>query len=175
MLPSLRRRIKAAAHSAVAYLAAAQHDDGTWTPLWFGNEDEPDSENPTYGTARVVSALQGLDADEFPLAGDLSAAGVCWLLAARNADGGWGGGSLSPSSIEETALATDALAGAGGGAAVAAAARSGAAWLIERTAAGTDVRPTTIGLYFAKLWYHEQLYPLIFAVSALARVRDLPL
>lgn len=173
MSPDLRRRVTAAARRGVAYLAGAQHDDGAWTPLWFGNEDEPDSENPTYGTARVVSALQRLDANEFPLAGDLLAAGVRWLLDARNADGGWGGGSRSPSSIEETALATDALAGAGTGADVAAAARSGAAWLIEHTAAGTNVRPTPIGLYFAKLWYHEQLYPLIFAVSALARVRDL--
>jgi hypothetical protein len=28
-------------------------------------------------------------------------------------------------------------------------------------------------LYFASLWYHEELYPWIFAVSALQRVADL--
>jgi hypothetical protein len=27
-----------------------------------------------------------------------------------------------------------------------------------------------IGLYFAKLWYYERLYPLIFATAALGRV-----
>ncbi len=27
--------------------------------------------------------------------------------------------------------------------------------------------PWPIGFYFAKLWYHEQLYPLIFATAAL--------
>jgi squalene-hopene/tetraprenyl-beta-curcumene cyclase len=29
--------------------------------------------------------------------------------------------------------------------------------------------PTPIGLYFARLWYFEELYPLIFAASALGR------
>jgi squalene-hopene/tetraprenyl-beta-curcumene cyclase len=29
--------------------------------------------------------------------------------------------------------------------------------------------PWPIGFYFAKLWYHERLYPLIFAVTALGK------
>jgi squalene-hopene/tetraprenyl-beta-curcumene cyclase len=29
--------------------------------------------------------------------------------------------------------------------------------------------PSPIGLYFAKLWYYEKLYPLIFTVSALGQ------
>ena len=32
------------------------------------------------------------------------------------------------------------------------------------------MRASPIGLYFAKLWYYEDLYPLIFAVSALQKV-----
>jgi squalene-hopene/tetraprenyl-beta-curcumene cyclase len=30
---------------------------------------------------------------------------------------------------------------------------------------------TPIGFYFAKLWYFEKLYPIIFAVAALGRAR----
>ena len=33
--------------------------------------------------------------------------------------------------------------------------------------------PTPIGFYFAKLWYFEKLYPIIFAVAALGRARRL--
>jgi squalene-hopene/tetraprenyl-beta-curcumene cyclase len=29
--------------------------------------------------------------------------------------------------------------------------------------------PSPIGFYFAKLWYYEKLYPLIFTVSALGQ------
>jgi squalene-hopene/tetraprenyl-beta-curcumene cyclase len=30
-------------------------------------------------------------------------------------------------------------------------------------------QPAPIGFYFAKLWYYERLYPLIFTVAALGR------
>jgi squalene-hopene/tetraprenyl-beta-curcumene cyclase len=48
----------------------------------------------------------------------------------------------------------------------------GCAWLIEHTQRGTRFDPAPIGLYFARLWYAERLYPLIFTVSALQRARD---
>ncbi len=35
--------------------------------------------------------------------------------------------------------------------------------------AGTWKKPTPIGFYFAKLWYFEKLYPMIFTVAALGR------
>ena len=31
--------------------------------------------------------------------------------------------------------------------------------------------PSPIGFYFAKLWYFEKLYPIIFTVAALGRAR----
>jgi squalene-hopene/tetraprenyl-beta-curcumene cyclase len=46
-------------------------------------------------------------------------------------------------------------------------------WLIERTAEGTAFGPAPIGLYFAKLWYAEELYPLAFTVAALERAARL--
>ena len=42
--------------SARRYLVHAQAADGSWCPLWFGNEHHAAQANPTYGTARVVLA-----------------------------------------------------------------------------------------------------------------------
>src|SRR6185369_8668436 len=49
-----------AIQKGVHFLARTQQNDGSWTPLWFGNQHAPGEENPAYGTARVVSALQEL-------------------------------------------------------------------------------------------------------------------
>ena len=47
---------------------------------------------------------------------------------------------------------------------------SGARWLTERVLSGAWREPAPIGFYFAKLWYSERLYPLIFTAAALGRV-----
>ena len=47
--------------------------------------------------------------------------------------------------------------------------KRGVAWLVERTECGRRFPTSPIGLYFAKLWYSERLYPMIFAVGALER------
>jgi squalene-hopene/tetraprenyl-beta-curcumene cyclase len=47
----------------------------------------------------------------------------------------------------------------------------GLAWLVERVEQGGLAEPTPIGFYFAKLWYFEKLYPIIFSVAALGRAR----
>ncbi|MHC4553541.1 MAG: hypothetical protein ACYSUT_12385, partial [Planctomycetota bacterium] len=44
-------------------------------------------------------------------------------------------------------------------------------WLSERTKQGTEFAAAPIGLYFARLWYAERLYPVVFALSALTAVR----
>ena len=49
----------------------------------------------------------------------------------------------------------------------------GTAWLIENTRKGAVARAAPIGLYFASLWYYEELYPLVFTVAALGQVRRL--
>ena len=71
-----------------------------------------------------------------------------------------------PSSVEETALAVEALAGTSHRDVI----ERGARWLIERVESGAWREPAPIGFYFARLWYHEQLYPLIWTVGALGRV-----
>jgi squalene-hopene/tetraprenyl-beta-curcumene cyclase len=101
--------------------------------------------------------------------------GVAWLLGAQNPDGGWGGAAGCPSSVEETALAVEILIHAPGadapGSPVEVAVNKGLLWLIERVEQGGLNHPTPIGFYFAKLWYYETLYPVIFTVAALGRAR----
>ena len=181
--PPMRRRMQRAIGRAVAYLRASQRLDGSWLPLWFGNQSAPAQENPTYGTARVLIALQDLAADRrWPGVGLMIVAAAEWLLAAQSGDGGWGGARSVPPSVEETALAVDALAAVLACPPAAqevssdtleSAVAAGVSWLIEHTRKGERIEPAPIGLYFAKLWYFERLYPLIFAVSALERVRKL--
>ena len=45
----------------------------------------------------------------------------------------------------------------------------GLSWLIPRVEDGRFREPAPIGFYFAKLWYFEALYPLIFSVAALRK------
>jgi squalene-hopene/tetraprenyl-beta-curcumene cyclase len=159
-LPDLAPRIDAAAERAFAYLVRAQRPDGSWVPLWFGNQHAPDQANPVYGTSRVLLAAPLGGGDAWRQAVDR---GRAWLLSAQNPDGGFGGAPSLPPTVEETALALEALSGD-------AAARA-ARWLADRTAEGTRFDPSPIGLYFAKLWYWETLYPVLFTVGALGRFR----
>jgi squalene-hopene/tetraprenyl-beta-curcumene cyclase len=161
----IEEQLEALHDNGLGYLAHQQRPDGSWLPLWFGNQHAPDDENPTYGTGRVLAAYRDLDM----MTSEPARRGITWLLAAQNGDGGWGGTANTPSSIEETALAVEALLDAG--AEAESAVERGLAWLIERIEAGGLRQPTPIGFYFAKLWYFEKLYPIIFSVSALGRAR----
>jgi squalene-hopene/tetraprenyl-beta-curcumene cyclase len=149
-----------------AFLDRSQRPDGSWLPLWFGNQHASDDINPTYGTARVLAAYRDLERMDSPFA----RRGIQWLLSAQNADGGWGGAPGTPSSIEETALAVEVLLAAPAESADAVA--RGLNWLMERVEAGGLRQPTPIGFYFAKLWYFEKMYPIVFTVAALGRARQ---
>ena len=157
---------------ALRFLVRSRRDDGAWTPLWFGNERAGGQANPTYGTARVVTALLDLPAEQIAPVYHTLTDGAAWLATAQNDDGGWGGDAGVASSIEETALAVDALAKFASRSydpEMIETIRRGAAFLIDRTDYGRRFDAAPIGLYFAKLWYFEQFYPVIFTVSALAR------
>lgn len=158
--PSMQGQIANAVHRALNYLEAVQSDDGSWLPLWFGNPHSHGKTNPVYGTAKVLEVLADFDK---PL---MIEQGVQFLTQAQNADGGWGAQKGQAPTIEETALAVDAL--------LAADPRrylkpiqQGVAYLIEATDCGRSFPAAPIGLYFAKLWYAERLYPTLFSLKAL--------
>ena len=191
--PALGARLSSSTKAAIAFLRKSQQLDGSWLPLWFGNQHAPGDINPTYGVTRVLLCFDPREQNE-PAWLRHAAAGVKWLLSTQHSGGGWGAGPRTPSSIEETALAVEALAhvkrvvslsldaaGAASSAALSLAALvdlacvesaidRGAAFLIHATECGTQFDPVPIGFYFAKLWYFETLYPLIFTVAALEAV-----
>ena len=85
---------------------------------------------------------------------------------------------MSPASVEETALALEAIAS------ISAATKQGERdfgvsvqqdldWLLRRVEDDTWTQPAPIGFYFAKLWYYERLYPMVFTVAALEAVARL--
>jgi len=156
------------------YLARTQREDGSWIPLWFGNQHAPDEINPVYGTARVLLALEELDAKTFPVLETVLFRAGHFLAKSQHEDGGWGVPGSGPSSVEETALAIEALAGVTEITLTQKIAREavmkGANWLIEKVESGEWRQPSPIGFYFAKLWYYERLYPQVFTVAALGRV-----
>lgn len=168
-------KLERAIETGFYYLGKHQQKDGSWLPLWFGNQDSPDDINPCYGTAKVLMAYRdagSLDTNEAQF-------GLRWIRDNQNSDGGWGGGPsiqwsdqrLGTSSVEETALCTEILldhddAGSRQ------AARAGIQWLVTATESECVSEPSPIGFYFAKLWYFEKMYPLIFAASALGRAMN---
>ena len=135
---SLDPRIDRSIERAVRYLVRCQRSDGAWIPLWFGNPWTADQTNPVYGTARVLEC-----GDLLPV--QARRRGEQFLYSIQRDDGSFG-------TIEETALAVAATCD-----------DRGRRWL----EAQDHVVPSPIGLYFAKLWYFEKLYPLIFTVAAL--------
>ena len=162
------RRLQRAMRALLRYLTAAQHPNGAWIPLWFGNQGARGEQNPVYGTARVVRALQAAREVGTPVPDTLIARGLTCLAQAQNEDGGWGGAAGVPSTAEETGLALSALAAASDRDIV----ERGVAWLDRATGYGNRTQPVPIGLYFARLWYSEELYPVVFAIEGLARVRQ---
>jgi squalene-hopene/tetraprenyl-beta-curcumene cyclase len=176
--PDLHGRVRRAVENGVRYLARSQRASGDWVPLWFGNQHAADDLNPIYGTARVMLALEDLKPNRFPDVESMVVSGGRFLAGAQREDGSWGAGAKGASSVEETALAVEALAGLLGKRDAAKHAKvvrqqvvNGAHWLIGQVESGDWLSPSPIGFYFAKLWYYEKAYPLIFTVAALSRVQ----
>ena len=165
--PHLRIKIDRATQKAIRYLEDTQRADGAWLPLWFGNQNNLKHENPLYGTAQVLTALgECAQQGSSGLDGMIKHA-IQWVCSVQNRDGGWGGDRNVPSTVEETALALSALAiTAPHNPAVV----RGTEWLLTHTRDWSTVKAEPIGLYFASLWYNEQLYPILFSVSALERL-----
>jgi squalene-hopene/tetraprenyl-beta-curcumene cyclase len=163
--------VGSAVERGLDYLAKCQQTDGSWTPLWFGNQHHPREENPVYGTARVLLAYRDLGRlDDAP-----ARRGMAWLGASRCPEGSWGGnadtqGNGQPGghpTVEETAVALEALLADGPEHWDPAAVEQGVGWLSRAVVERRYRETAPIGFYFARLWYYEKLYPLIFSVAAL--------
>ena len=164
-----RKRLSRALTRGLSYLEREQRREGCWVPLWFGNQHHPQEENPLYGTAKVLLAYRDLQRLQTPP----PQRGFEWLTSVQNSDGGWGGkagrgnGQIGNSTVEETALAVEALISGGRRPSLQPAIKKGLHWLITAVLENRHQESSPIGFYFAKLWYYERLYPLVFTAAAL--------
>lgn len=155
---------------AVNYLERNQLINGSWLPLWFGNQHTPNHENPVYGSARVLTYLQDTlinNASNPVLRNQLQPmidVGIQFLTDVQNSDGSWGGDYKIIGTIEETSLAISALIGTKHKIVC----QKGFQWL-DQYFIKNGLKPAPIGLYFASLWYDEKMYPLTAYLEAVSR------
>lgn len=164
----LKERAEESVNRLLLWLAKAQAKDGSWLPLWFGDQDAADEQSPVYGTA---VALEHLAYCDNPAALMMVGKGLEFLRACQNSDGGWGGNKGVASKVTITSRVVIALAenNVDGDET-----DSGAKFIVDAFAKGIDNVPLEpIGLYFARLWYSEKLYGIYFPLLALKRYRRL--
>jgi len=152
-----------------------------WLPLWFGNQDREEEDNPIYGTAKVLNYFRDTHNPEVSLPDKLVEIrddALQWLANQQNEDGGFGGGQAVKdatngryeSSVEETSLAIEGLLCDNKGIENYPGLEKAVDWLCCRVEENSHIECSPIGFYFSKLWYYEKLYPRIMTVSALAHV-----
>ena len=150
----------------LTWLETHQAEDGSWTPLWFGDQDSDDEASPVYGTATALDYLAQLS-----FSSTMTQRGIEFLLQSQNKDGGWGGKKGVESKATLTGKALSALAGYADTPKVAM--ERAVDYLLKRHEEGTLLKNEPIGLYFARLWYSEELYPLIFVLDGLKKYKSL--
>lgn len=171
--PQEKKQLGLIFEKAFRYLEKHQKEDGSWLPLWFGNQQTTDHTNPVYGTARVVTYLK--DSLEHHWLSEsfrqrlfsLVKKGNQFLISVQNEDGSWGGTKNIPGTIEETALAVSALA-SGENSEIC---NAGLIWL-DNYYKQNGLKAAPIGLYFASLWYDEKLYPVTAYLEAISRMLE---
>lgn len=171
-----QRVVEKSMDRAIEYLHRQQSSEGFWLPLWFGNQHVEDDINPVYGTSKVLEGLLSLPPHRIEKSQSMIEQALKWLLDQQNQDGGWGGFYNHPASVEETALSMAAVAKSlrclpdinpemaeAGRLAL----HRSSQWLFEKIETNTHHTVSPIGFYFAKLWYWESMYPLVFTGAAL--------
>jgi squalene-hopene/tetraprenyl-beta-curcumene cyclase len=184
----IEERMPHAIENGFRFLESQQREDGSLIPLWFGNEHQPSETNPVIGTAQVLLTCAELHRKDSKLAQRAAR----WLVTAQHTNGGWGpprapinysgaegeglrGKRANEASAQFCSIAESALAISGlltvadFDASFSRAAARGLHWLIDAIEHDNIRRPAIIGFYLSKLWYHERLYPLVFAAGALTR------
>jgi len=187
-LAELVKRLEEALERGWRYLLSQQRGDGSFIPLWFGNEHQPAQQNPVCGTAQVLLACASL----MRLDTDLARRAAQWLVSAQHSGGGWGppraprdySGAAKDGfrgwqanealaklcSVEETAFAVSALLPlVDSNDSIARSVSAGLNWLTAAVEQDTHRRPAVISFSLTKIWYYERLYPFVFAAGALSR------
>jgi squalene-hopene/tetraprenyl-beta-curcumene cyclase len=179
--------VQPAIENGLKFLEFAQRDDGCFVPQWFGNEFQPDDENPVIGTSLVLTTC----AESGRLDSAMARRAAAWLIGAQHASGGWGpprtpvdageynerfrarraNDALAPfCSVVETAMAIAALwPMTEASLEVSQAVSSGLKWLINALEQDVVRRPAVLGFSLSKIWYHERLLPLALAAGVLSR------
>ncbi len=169
MAVELQNSIKGCIARSFGFLWKAQNENGSWLPLWFGNQNTREQKNPVYGTAKVSIYLNDsiicscIDDNLKKNIGIMLSNARRYLLNQQNEDGSWGAELGVQGTIEESALAICALADINKPVC-----QKGFEWL-DKEYADNGLRSNPIGLYFAMLWYDEKLFPLIYYIEALRR------
>jgi squalene-hopene/tetraprenyl-beta-curcumene cyclase len=186
---ALLARISTSAERGMAYLESQQEEDGSFAALWFGNQHQPEFQNPVMGTAVVLTACAELGL----LDSNVVQRAAAWMMTNQHAEGGWGpprapvdysSGERDSTfrswrenealarfcSVEESAAAVSALVPlAGHSPALERSVSKGLNWLANAVEQDLHRQPAVIGYYFARIWYYERMYPLAFAAGALSR------
>lgn len=171
----LVKRYKKAIARGTEYLLKNQRPDGALLPLWFGNQHTESHHNAVYGTARVLTYLDdmsGLKVLSDPILNKINTIarkGQTFLLMVQNSDGSWGGDKGIEGTMEETSLAVGALAGTD----YKTECKNALLWL-DRQYRQHGLPSSPIGLYFASLWYDEELYPHTAYLEGISRFLDHP-
>ena len=97
-LPSEKvRELEKTFEGALKYLGKNQFENGSWLPLWFGNQFTEDHTNPVYGTAKVLTYLKDVSTHNWLSENTLVKVkkmmehGQQFLVSVQNEDGSWGG------------------------------------------------------------------------------------
>jgi squalene-hopene/tetraprenyl-beta-curcumene cyclase len=156
-------RLEHSIQKALLYLRSVQKKEGYWLPLWFGNPFAQNQRNPIYGTSRVLLSLSGFSGASV---GAMTKPAINWLISSQKPDGSWSADGQCESTQEETAIVIQALTAIEkqSGVELQSAIRQGLCWLAGR--ANVSDKSAPIGLYFARLWYYESLYKVIFQLGA---------
>ena len=164
----LQKKGKTSMQQVLQWMRKIQASDGSWTPLWFGDQDAEDERSPVYGTAMAVEYLASLD---HQLAKEIREKGLNYLLSTQNADGGWGGAKNVPSKVTLTARALSALASYPE--ADLKPIKQAFSYLYQKYSSGKLMQAEPIGLYFSRLWYSEKLYNITFVLNALNKLKKI--
>ena len=164
----IQRRAKRSIERMIGWMSREQAEDGSWVPLWFGDQGADDERSPVYGTA---TAVEYLSQSKNEAVGPLIERGAKFLTGAQNDDGGWGGARGVESKVTLTARALSALAS------IESADREvverGFDYIYRAWQRGDMYRAEPIGLYFARLWYSEPMYNMTFVLMAMKKLKNL--